>query len=123
MWKDSWLSRCYVKQMATASRFRWAVPGGLSKIQGSSPRDLPLGARRRDVFVTFTLNGLSEAKVYTVADGDRCGVATPSRTASPTILESGSTTIFYIGGPRPLHVQRDADPVLSAAKMEVGATT
>jgi hypothetical protein len=72
--------------------------------------------------VTFTLNGLSEAKVHTggMWANPTMDVATPIATA-PTISEGGvNNNTFYIGGaamPSTYNVMRLR--VLNAAKMEV----
>ena len=132
-WKDSWfITGCYQKQGADC----WALPGtcpgtpagGGFEDSGSVAREtFPLGGMATMpptmYAVTFTLNGLTEAKVHQggMFANPNMDVATPMA-GNPTISEGGvNNNIFYIGGTAvssTYNVMRLR--VLNAAKTEVG---
>jgi hypothetical protein len=128
-WKDSWfITGCYQKQGADC----WALPntcpgtpaGGGFEDSGSVAREtFPLGGTMGTMYaVTFTLNGLTEAKVHQggMFANPNMDVATPMA-GNPTISEGGvNNNTFYIGGtavPSTYNVMRLR--VLNAAKTEV----
>jgi hypothetical protein len=131
-WKDSWfITGCYQKQGADC----WALPGtcpgtpagGGFEDSGSVAREtFPLGGMvtmpPTMYAVTFTLNGLTEAKVHQggMFANPNMDVATPMA-GNPTISEGGvNNNTFYIGGtavPSTYNVMRLR--VLNAAKTEV----
>ncbi len=129
VWKDSWfITGCYVKDMADCYSLPATCPpapaGGGFEDSGSVAREtFPLGGTAGQTYVvTFTINGLSEAKVYTGGKwADPAIVATTPIAGMPTVSEGGTNAnIFYIGGtavPSTYNVMRIR--VLSPTKTEV----
>jgi hypothetical protein len=128
-WKDSWfITGCYQKQGADC----WALPntcpgtpmGGGFEDSGSVAREtFPLGGTMGTTYlVTFTLNGITEAKVHQggMFANPNMDVATPMA-GDPVISEGGvNNNTFYIGGsavPSTYNVMRLR--VLNSAKTEV----
>ena len=130
VWKDSWfITGCYVKQQADCYSLPATCPpapaGGGFEDSGSVAREtFPLGGTMGMTYVvTFTINGLSEAKVYTGGKwADPAVVPATPMDPTPTVSEGGTNAnLFYIGGtavPSTYNVMRLR--VLNAAKMEVG---
>jgi hypothetical protein len=130
-WKDSWfITGCYQKQGADCFALPATCPGtpagGGFEDSGSLAREtFPLGcasATPTTYAVTFTLNGLTEAKVHQggMFANPMMDVATPMA-GNPTISEGGvNNNTFYIGGtavPSTYNVMRLR--VLNPAKTEV----